>query len=275
MAIKDVLMLLEPADEKNVVGNFALSFAAARGAHLSAAGFALELVPPASFIGDFPEDLVVEVSEQARARVEDAYQRFSRLAPASTTTELITIQALPGDARDKFARLARHFDLTIVGQNNPDSDLEDESMAEAALFGSGRPVFIVPFVQKAPPKFGQALIAWDGGAAAARAIAEALPLLAGAERVTVVTIVERRVANNELPGFNITRHLARHGITAELHRLPGGGDPASILLSFAADAGSDFLVMGGYGHSRLREFVLGGTTRTIMQSMTLPVLMAH
>ena len=232
MAIKDVLMLLEPGDDKDIVANFALSFAATMGAHLTAAGLALELVPPASFVGDFPEDLIVEVTEKARQRVDDAYQRFSRLAPASTQTELVTIQALPGDARDKFGRLARHFDLTIVGQKNPDSDFDDESMAEAALFGSGRPVFIVPFVQKAPPKFGKALIAWDGGAPAARAIADALPLLMRAGRVDVATIVDRHVADTELPGFNITRHLARHGINAELHKLPGGAcDPASILLS--------------------------------------------
>lgn len=275
MAIKDVLMLLEPSDDKDVVANFAASFAATVGAHLTAAGLALELVPPASFMGDFPEDFVVEVTERARQRVSDAYQRFSRIASASTQTELVTIQALPGDARDKFGRLARHFDLTIVGQKNPDSDFEDDAMVEAALFGSGRPVFIVPFVQRAEPKFGKALIAWDGGSPAARAIADAIPLLTRAGRVEVATIVDRHVDDAELPGFNITRHLARHGINAELHKLPGGSDPASILLSFAADTGADYLVMGGYGHSRLREFMLGGTTRTILQSMTLPVLMSH
>jgi nucleotide-binding universal stress UspA family protein len=275
MAIKDVLMLLEPRDDKDIVANFAASFAATMGAHLTAVGLALELVPPASFMGDFPEDFVIEVSEKARQRVNDAYQRFNRIASASTQTELVTIQALAGDARDRFSQLARHFDLTIVGQKDPDSDFEEDAMAEAALFGSGRPVFIVPFVQTAAPKFGKALIAWDGGAPAARAIADAMPLLTRAGRVEVVTIVDRRVDENELPGFNITRHLARHGINAELHKLPGGTDPASILLSFAADTGSDYLVMGGYGHSRLREFALGGTTRTILQSMTLPVLMAH
>lgn len=275
MAIKDVLMLLEPADDKDIVANFALSFAAMMGAHLTAAGLALELVPPASFTGDFPEDLIVEVTERARERIDEVYQRLTRLAAASTQTELVTIQALPGDARDRFGRLARHFDLTIVGQKNPESDFEDNSMAEAALFGSGRPLFIVPFIQKAAPKFGKALIAWDRGAPAARALADALPLLMRAGHVDVVTIVDRHVDDSELPGFNISRHLARHGIDAELHKLPSGGDPASILLSFAADADSDYLVMGGYGHSRLREFLLGGTTRSILQSMVLPVLMAH
>ena len=274
MAIKDILMLLELTDDKDVVAHFALALAAEMGAHLTAVGLALELVPPASFVGDFPQDLMIEISEQARKRVTEAFARFSHLAPASLASELVTIQALPGEARDKFGRLARHFDLTIVGQKNPDSD-DDEWMAQAALFGSGRSVFIVPFVRRTAPKFDNALVAWDGGLPAARALAEAMTLLTCAAHVDIVTIDDRYVADAELPGFDVTRHLARHGIRAEVHKLPGGSDAASTLLSFAADNGSDYLVMGGYGHSRLREFMLGGTTRSILQSMTLPVLMAH
>jgi nucleotide-binding universal stress UspA family protein len=93
--------------------------------------------------------------------------------------------------------------------------------------------------------------------------------------IDVVSIADPRLGYKELPGFNITRHLSRHGLNAELKRLPMSGDVGETLLSYAADAGADVLVMGGYGHSRLREFVLGGTTRTILQSMTLPIFMSH
>ena len=79
----------------------------------------------------------------------------------------------------------------------------------------------------------------------------------------------------DLPGFDVTRNLARHGISAELKTLPRGDDVGALILSYAADENADLLVMGGYGHSRLREFVLGGATRTILASMTLPVFMAH
>jgi nucleotide-binding universal stress UspA family protein len=102
-----------------------------------------------------------------------------------------------------------------------------------------------------------------------------MPLLEKATRIEVVSIAGPRTAYKELPGFNITRHLSRHGLNAELKRLPLSGDVGDTLLSYAADAGSDYLIMGGYGHSRLREFVLGGTTRTIMTTLTLPVLMSH
>jgi nucleotide-binding universal stress UspA family protein len=102
-----------------------------------------------------------------------------------------------------------------------------------------------------------------------------MPLLKKATKIEVVSIAGPHTAYKELPGFNITRHLSRHGLSAELKRLPLSGDVGDTLLSYAAEAGSDYLVMGGYGHSRLREFILGGTTRTIISTMTLPVLMSH
>jgi nucleotide-binding universal stress UspA family protein len=119
------------------------------------------------------------------------------------------------------------------------------------------------------------LIAWDGGRPAARAVADALPLLALVDRVEIVTVNDAS-GDRHLPSENIARHLARHGIAVELKSVPRGDlDVANALLSYAGDAGADLIVMGGYGHSRLREIVLGGTTRTILQSMTVPVLMAH
>ena len=102
-----------------------------------------------------------------------------------------------------------------------------------------------------------------------------MPLLKRAGRVEIVTMVNGKRATSDLPGFDIARNLARHGINAELKTLPKGDDVGALILSYAADENADLLVMGGYGHSRLREFVLGGATRTILASMTLPVFMAH
>jgi len=134
---------------------------------------------------------------------------------------------------------------------------------------------IVPYIQKDEIKLDHVLVGWDGGVTAARAVGDAMPLLRKAGKVDVVTIVSKRVDEKEMPGFDIARHLARHGVNAEVKRLPSGEEPASTLLSYAADAATDLMVMGGYGHSRLREFVLGGTTRNILASMTVPVLMSH
>jgi nucleotide-binding universal stress UspA family protein len=274
MAIKDILLLLQTEGDTQVAAPYAAALANTLGAHLTAAGIAFEILAPASFMGDYPYEVLAAVTEQSRLRAEEAYARMRAAAPDTLSSELVQIDALPGQARDDFARLARHFDLTIVGQG-AETNSDDELIAEAALFGSGRPILSVPRIQKKAPSFDRVLIAWDGSRAAARAVGDAMPLLKLAKTIEVVTISDPRIPYKELPGFNITRHLSRHNLNAELKRLTQSGDIGETLLSYAADAGSDLLVMGGYGHSRLREFVLGGTTRTILSSMTIPVLMSH
>ena len=275
MAIKDLLLHIDTSDRGAGVGDFALSLATEMGAHLTAAGVVLEIVPPASFMGEYPYDIMAEAIEQARKTAEQGYQRIAAAAPATVQTELVIIQAIAGQAREDFGRLARHFDLSIVGQGGEEGGGDDELMAEGALFASGKPVFIVPNIHKGPARLGKAMVCWDGGINAARAIAGSIDLLKRAGRVEVVSIADRNASHDDLPGFNITRHLTRHGISATLKKLPAAQDVGETLLSYAADSGADFMVMGAYGHSRLREFVLGGTTRTILNSMTIPVLMAH
>jgi nucleotide-binding universal stress UspA family protein len=274
MALKDILFLLENGDKSEQINAYALSFAQQCGAHLTAAGVIMEMIPPASFMGEYPADILAGIAEQTQRELEACYQRLKAAASREQETELVLIQAYPGLSRDEFGRLARHFDVTIVGQG-PESLNDDELLAEGALFGSGRPVLVVPRSHKDPAKFGKAMIAYDGSAMSARAIADALPLLRKSGHVELVTIAHKDKAPNQLPGFNMTRHLARHGITAKLKELPPAVDVGASILSYAADMGADYLVMGAYGHSRLREFVIGGTTRTIINSMTLPVFMAH
>ncbi|MBX9740755.1 MAG: universal stress protein [Beijerinckiaceae bacterium] len=275
MAIKDILLLLETGDSAAVAAPYAVALASEFGAHLTASGVAFEIMPPASFMGgDYPYEALAAVTEEARKRAEEAYARMRASAPDTLTTDIVQIDAFPGQARDEFARLSRHFDLTVAAQA-PLDDGDDQGLAEAALFGGGRPVLVVPRIHKAAPKFDRALIAWDGSRAAARALADAMPFLEKSRTIEVVTVTDHRVSFKELPGFNITRHLSRHGLRAELKRLTIQGDIGDTLLSYAADAGSDFLVMGGYGHSRLREMILGGTTRTIMSTMTIPILISH
>jgi nucleotide-binding universal stress UspA family protein len=275
MAIKDILLHIDTSDRGASVSDFAVSLATEMGAHLTAAGVVLEIVPPASFMGEYPYDIMADAIEQARQAAEQSYRRIGSSAPAPVQTELVIIQAIAGQAREDFGRLARHFDLAVVGQGGDESGGDDELMAEGALFGSGRPVFVVPNIHKGPAKLGKAMVCWDGGLPSARAVAGSIDILKRAGKVEVVSIAGRNLPNEELPGFNITRHLTRHGISATLKKLPAAQDVGSTLLSYAADSGADFMVMGAYGHSRLREFVLGGTTRTILNSMTIPALMAH
>ena len=119
------------------------------------------------------------------------------------------------------------------------------------------------------------MVCWDGGRTAARAIADAMPFLMRAKAVEIVVVTEPR-KSGEITGTNMAEHLARHGVAVDIKRISRGDiDVQSAILSHAADSGADFIVMGGYGHSRLREFILGGVTRNMLSAMTVPVLMSH
>jgi len=179
-------------------------------------------------------------------------------------------------AANLFGRIARGFDLSIVGQAKPDGNAVEAMISESTLFESGRPVIIVPYIQKAPIKLDRIMVCWDGSRSAARAIADAMPLLERAKNVEVVIVTNERGKRDEIEGADIGQHLARHGLKVEVTRITHGDlDVADALLSHSMDASADFMVMGGYGHSRLREFVLGGVTRSILRTMTLPTLMSH
>ncbi len=204
------------------------------------------------------------------ARFEEAARRAglsaqSRMVPTS----------LAG-AADLFAQIARRFDLSVVCQAEPDTMAPQESIIEAALFESGRPVLVVPYIQKEGLKLDRVLVCWDASRNAARAIADAMPFLTRSKAIDVVVVATERPKSDELPGADIAHHLARHDLEVDLKRIVAGGtDVAGTILSYAADSGADFIVMGGYGHSRLREFILGGATRGILSAMTVPTLMSH
>ena len=137
-------------------------------------------------------------------------------------------------------------------------------------------MLVVPYIQRAGFKLDHVMVCWDASRNAARAVADALPLLERAKAIDVLTVSKERGKSDELPAADIGHHLARHGLNVDVHRIVAPDiDVASSILSYAADASADLIVMGGYGHSRLREFVLGGATRGILSSMTVPTLMSH
>ena len=176
---------------------------------------------------------------------------------------------------DVFSRIARRFDLSIVRQAEPGKNTPAPLIIEAALFQTGRPVLIVPYIQKGGIKLDRVMVCWDGSRSAARATGDAIPFLERAKTVEIVMATERG-RSDEMPGADIAQHLARHGIPVEVKQIVApNAKAADVILSHAADASADILVMGGFGHSRLREFVLGGVTRSILDSMTVPTLMSH
>ena len=163
-----------------------------------------------------------------------------------------------------------------MGQPDRDKSAPVEVVDEGVLFESGRPVIFVPYIQKAALKLDRVMVCWDGSRAATRAIADSLPFLQKAKKVEIVIVASKAGKTDELPGADLGQHLARHGLQIDVKRITSPDvDVPSALLSHAADSSADMIVMGGYGHSRLREFILGGVTRGILESMTVPVLMSH
>ena len=220
-----------------------------------------------------------KIAELRRGAAEKAYAHFAASAPAGVETESAVIEGYHDRANDDFARLARHFDLLVIARDdagageNLASGEQSRDLLSSALFGSGRPVFVIPPAHSGPARLDRVLVCWDGGMQAARAVAAAAPLLALAKSVEVVCVAEEKEAS-ELPGFNITRHLARHGVSAALKEI-ASQDAASAIIDYARLVAADFLVMGGYGHWRVSEMILGGMTRSILDAAPLPVFIAH
>jgi nucleotide-binding universal stress UspA family protein len=276
--IKDIVLHLSADAKHDVAVKYAVSVAEAFGANLAAVTFAYEAVLPATLMGGgLPVDFINEQRALAEKAADAAVTRLKEMARRSGVAVEARLEttSLAG-AADIFGHLARRFDLSIVGQANPDVVGPQELIIEAALFQSGRPVVVVPYIQKTGLTLNRVLVCWDGGRQAARAIADALPFLHRAKAVEVVVVATKLLKSDDSPGADIARHLAHHDLNVDLKRVvTGGTDVANTILSYAADVSADFVVMGGYGHSRLREFILGGATRGVLSSMTIPTLMSH
>ena len=275
--IKDIVVNLTTGADGGPAGDYAVSVADAFSAHLAGVAFVYDPIVPVSGTGYVPAELIETQQLDNRNSAKAAIDKFTATASrVGVSAEPITLAASLAGAGDHFGRLARRFDLAIVGQSAPDSGSVEEIIAEATLFESGHPLIVVPYIQKAPLKLDLVMVCWDGSRPAARAIADATPFLAKAKRAELVIVSNERGKQDEIAGADMGQHLARHGLKVEVKRMDSGSvDVADVLLSHAADSGADFIVMGGYGHSRLREFVLGGVTHSIMRTMTVPVLMSH
>ncbi|MDN0076717.1 universal stress protein [Crenobacter sp. SG2303] len=175
---------------------------------------------------------------------------------------------------------ARYHDLVVLGQSNPEQSVDNRQndLVQQTVLGAGRPVLVMPYAGSFSDVGQQALVGWDARREATRALTDALPLLKLAKKTTVQTFNSHSMLSpqGELPGADISLYLARHGVPIELMAdIDGVMDTGSQLLMTAANVGADLLVMGAYGHSRLLEIVLGGATKTVLESMTIPVLMSH
>jgi nucleotide-binding universal stress UspA family protein len=281
MSFKDLLVVVDSAADTRGRIELAISLAERFAAHLVGLyPIPSPELPRSAGYTDLAvlEPIYREWREQALQQVATEHEAFEHAAELHGVSR--EWRAPSEGWEDDPVVHARYADLTILGQSNPDND--DIPLIrpppERVALASGRPVLVVPYAGHFKSVGRRVLVAWNASSEAARAVADAMPLLASADAVNILAVDPKpsRDGHGEVPGADIALHLARHGVTAQIERTVSAGVPiGEVLLSRAADLSADLLVMGAYGHSRVRELLLGGATRSILASMTIPVLMSH
>jgi nucleotide-binding universal stress UspA family protein len=279
MPYKDLLLSLAnyPDTTPQASVDVAVDFASAIGAKLSAIACELKIAVPGSFIAPAFNVTAIAQAEakKGREQAEAALAAFEKAAEnKGVYEERILGHCLAPELSGLLVQYARLRDLTIVPAEA--NEFADQPNAEALIFDSGRPVLVLPREPRKSFALNTATVAWDFSRPAARAVGDALPLLTKAKRVHVVTVTNEKRIDSSRSGPELAKHLARHGVDVILDSVDAAGRPIGEALTAAARVhDSDLLVMGAYGHSRLREFVLGGATRSMVNSPPLPVLLSH
>jgi len=279
MDYKTILVHLDRSARRSERLELAFTLADRYDAHLVGL-FALSAVRMPSYVRADTSATLIAVQNRQRAEEAREAEAAFRAATARHRGVKAEWRVSQADALGAVQLNARYSDLVILGQRERDAEegagIVPEFVDELVL-SCGRPVLLIPYAGRFPDSGKRVLVAWNASAEASRAIADALPLLARAESVNVVVFETGRVGDHgEEPGADAALYLARHGVKATVSRYGSPDvDIGSQILSRAADMSADLIVMGAYGHSRMRELVLGGATRTILESMTAPVLMSR
>ncbi|MHA1158207.1 MAG: universal stress protein [Alphaproteobacteria bacterium] len=275
--MRDIHVVIDLGGDQRPV-RIATDLAGRYDAHLTGLSFAFQpIIPVYTMAAPVPTDFIVAAHEHAIADAKSAAEEFRKIAQASGVVfDARSLEAMPGDGFVNAVRAFQLSDLVVVGQQNPDR-LEPmrEGLIEALLFQTGVPMLLIPHSDAGTFKPDRVVIAWDSSATAAQSVRASLPLLSKAEEVYVVTIAEER-KHVEPRGTALARYLARHDMRVETSQVDAQArDTGAAILEFANNKDADWIIMGAYGHSRVREFFLGGATRSMLSSTTLPVFMAH
>lgn len=279
MAYKSILVHVDADRRSSARVDFAARFALSWGAHLTGLHVMAPVRIPSAVRAELGDDFIRQQYQNQTAMVdrlaagfEDAMRRHGLVGHEW--------RAVQGDVPEVAALHARYADLLIVGQRDPDEDLGSVGgeFPEVVALAAGRPLLVLPYAGSFEPVFKHAVVCWKPSREATRAVTDALPILQRCEKVSVLSVNPRVGASGhgEVPGADLALYLARHKVKAEVAAQSGVQiEAGEFILSRTADLSADLLVMGAYGHARMREIVFGGVTRTIMQHMTVPVLMSH
>ena len=277
MTYKTIVVHLDADPRRSARLGLALDMARAFGAHLIGLFAPAREQAPSYALAEAGER-VSEIDERHAREVLVAAEREFRAAASRAGAALAEWRPASYEPLAAVQRSARYGDLLVAGQPAADGTQSISlGFAGKLLLSVGRPVLFVPYAGSFAAPGKRVLVAWNASREAARAVSDALPLLRGAAEVVVAAFdAERSGDHGQEPGADIALYLARHGVKVTVTRESGAGiDVGNQILSRAFDFDSDLIVMGAYGHSRLRELVLGGATRTLLESMTVPVLMSR
>jgi nucleotide-binding universal stress UspA family protein len=275
--IKDIVVHLTGSDEDEVRLAHAEPIARTFNAHVT--GLQVHPLPELFAIADptagvgVMDELIAESQQRAQAITEKLLARFTRF---EAENDIKRIDAYPAGVGGSLAAATRTADL-FIGTRPYGDPTGAEHIEEEVLFQSGRACLFIPPKGIPSRQYATILVAWKDSRESARAVAESLPFLQQAHQV-VVAIVEDQGASEQYrieAGADIGRYLSRHGVSAEIRKIGGWVYAGEAILNEAEQCSADLIVMGGYGHSRFREFVLGGTTRHVLAEARIPVLMAH
>jgi nucleotide-binding universal stress UspA family protein len=258
----------------------AIDLAAALAAKVSAIACQVEINVPGSLLGRRFLNVPAMIADEAKKSATNAQQLLAAFQAAAEKSgvfqERIVERCLTSEVPEVLVEYSRLRDLTIVPM--PERDYLDQWYAESVIFGSGRPTVILPHERKRSGSFAldTVIVAWDFSRAATRAMADAMPVLEKAKRVCVLTVIKEKAIDTRRSGPELAKHLARHGVDVVLDEVDAEGRGiGDVLEAHVEYRNADLLVMGAYGHSRLREFVLGGATRSMLTRPPSPIFMSH
>jgi nucleotide-binding universal stress UspA family protein len=276
MSYKTILVYIDPGKRCAARLEVAIGLAIQYDAHLVALYALAPLVLPGYLMAQVGGEILQAQQQAARSEMARVEADFTRL---TTTAGLRNVEwrTAHDDPAGAVTLHARYADLIVIGQGDAEDSVDiSADFAARVVLAAGRPVLILPSFGSFPSIGKRILVAWNASREATRAVTDAIPLLKLADKVNVMAVGPGYGQHGKIPGADIGLYLARHGVRVDVAMDPGAEiDVGNELLSRAADLSADLIVMGGYGHSRLKEWVLGGATRTILESMTVPVLMSH
>lgn len=276
MSFKSILAHAAPSDRLGAVLDIVFGLARAHGAHPIGLHVSSDPVTSLQTLpGPIPRELTASIEARIAADRDRCEAGFNDAARRHGIGGEWRVES--GDPASCIGTHARYADLAVMGQWDEDDPSGDPELPTTVATMTGRPVLIVPRTGRFAEIGNRVLVCWNASREATRAVTDALPILQLADQVTVLAVNPSDGADHgEVPSADISHFLARHGVRAEANRTYAEGiDVADAILSRASDLGCDLIVMGAYGHSRTREWIFGGVTRSIMRSMTRPILIAH